>query len=300
VGTLERWGLGYHETLARRFPRLVHCRISGFGADGPLGGLPGYDAVVQAMSGLMSINGDPGSGATRIGVPIVDLASGQASVNGVLLALLERERSGRGQFVDIALYDVALSLLHPPAANWLMSGRVPGLLGNGHPNIVPYDKFATATVDVFIGVGNDRQFAIFAETIGHDEWADDPRFSSNAARMGNRETLCRMIDACLREQDGEALCNRLSQAGVPAGPVRDVGTALADAHTLHRQMRVAADGYEGVGIPVKLSRTPGQVRSRPPCFAEHTRAVLQELGYADERIDALARQGAIRVAREGT
>lgn len=298
VGTLERWGLGYQETLASRFPRLVHCRISGFGADGPLGGLPGYDAVIQAMSGLMSINGDPASGATRIGVPIVDLAAGQASVNGILLALLERSRSGRGQFVDIALYDVALSLLHPPAANWFMSGQVPPLLGNGHPNIVPYDKFATATVDVFLGVGNDRQFAIFAETVGRPEWAGDPRFCSNGARMKHRDTLRKMIDERMRSVEGEALCRRLTRAGVPAGPVRDVGAALTDAHTRHRHMRVAVDDYEGVGVPVKLSRTPAQVRLRPPRFAEHTREVLQELGYADERIDALAGEGALRVARE--
>lgn len=298
VGTLERWGLGYQDTLASRFPRLVHCRISGFGADGPLGGLPGYDAVIQAMSGLMSINGDPQSGATRIGVPIVDLASGQASVNGILLALLERTRSGRGQFVDIALYDVALSLLHPPAANWFMSGRVPPLLGNGHPNIVPYDKFRTATVEVFLGVGNDRQFAIFAQHVGHPEWVDDPRFCSNGARMTHRDLLRQMIADRLRSVEGDALCRRLTRAGVPAGAVRDVGAALCDAHTAHRQMRVAVDDYEGVGVPVKLSRTPARIQRRPPRFAEHTREVLQELGYADERIDALAGDGVLRLARE--
>ncbi|MDN4572209.1 carnitine dehydratase [Pandoraea cepalis] len=298
VGTLERWGLGYEDTLAARFPRLVHCRISGFGADGPLGGLPGYDAVIQAMSGLMSINGAPASGATRIGVPIVDLASGQASVNGILLALLERARSGRGQFVDIALYDVALSLLHPPAANWFMSGRVPPLLGNGHPNIVPYDKFETATVDVFLGVGNDRQFAIFAQHVGHPEWADDARFSSNGARMTHRDLLRQMIAERLSSIEGNALCRRLTHAGVPAGAVRDVGAALTDAHTAHRHMRVTVDDYEGVGVPVKLSRTPAQIRRRPPQFAEHTREVLQELGYSDERIDALAGDGALRLASE--
>lgn len=298
VGTLERWGLGYQATLAGRFPRLVHCRISGFGADGPLGGLPGYDAVIQAMSGLMSINGDPASGATRIGVPIVDLASGQASVNGILLALLERARSGRGQFVDIALYDVALSLLHPPAANWFMSGRVPPLLGNGHPNIVPYDKFETATVEVFLGVGNDRQFAIFAQHVGHPEWADDPRFCSNGARMTHRDLLRQMIAERLRSVEGDALCRRLTRAGVPAGAVRDVGAALSDAHTAHRHMRVAVDDYEGVGVPVKLSRTPAQIQRRPPRFGEHTREVLQELGYADERIDALASDGVLGLVRE--
>ena len=155
VGTLERWGLGYEAVLRDRFPRLVHCRISGFGADGPLGAAPGYDAVVQAMAGIMSINGDPSTGATRMGVPMVDLATGLTATIGVLMALAERARSGRGQFVDATLYDTAVGLLHPPAANWFLSGKTPQLLGNGHPNIVPYDKFDTATVEVFLGVGND-------------------------------------------------------------------------------------------------------------------------------------------------
>ncbi|RAR56708.1 crotonobetainyl-CoA:carnitine CoA-transferase CaiB-like acyl-CoA transferase [Paraburkholderia unamae] len=299
TGTMERWGLGYREVLAERFPRLIHCRISGFGETGPMGGMPGYDAVVQAMSGLMSINGDPASGATRIGVPIVDLATGQASVNGILLALLERARSGLGQSIDIALYDVALTLLHPPAANWFLSGKPQPLLGNGHPNIVPYDKFATASVDVFVGVGNDRQFAAFVCAIGLPELARDERYRTNPARIDNRAALRALIDARLRECEGEALCRELTLAGVPAGPVRDVGAALEDAHTQHREMRVAIDGYEGVGIPAKLSRTPGAVHRRPPRFAEHTREVLHELGYTDERIEALAREGVVRAAGEG-
>ncbi|MFM0593345.1 CaiB/BaiF CoA transferase family protein [Paraburkholderia dilworthii] len=298
IGTMERWGLGYQDVLARRFPQLIHCRISGFGADGPMGAMPGYDAVVQAMSGLMSINGDPASGPTRIGVPVVDLATGQVAVNGILLALLERTRSKRGQFVDVALYDVALSLLHPPAANWLMSGESQALLGNGHPNIVPYDKFRTATVDVFIGVGNDRQFAAFATAIGLPELALDPRYKTNPGRVAHRAALRKTLEAQLRQFDGEQICRELAAAGVPAGPVRTVGDALCNPHTLHRNMRVALDGYEGIGIPARLSRTPGQVKVRPPRFAEHSQEVLRQLGYSEERIVDLAAQGALHIAKE--
>lgn len=298
IGTMERWGLGYRDVLADRFPRLIHCRISGFGEDGPMGAMPGYDAVIQAMSGLMSINGDPASGPTRIGVPVVDLATGQAGVNGILLALLERTCSNRGQFVEVALYDVALSMLHPPAANWLMSGTLPTLLGNGHPNIVPYDKFSTATVDVFIGVGNDRQFGAFAAAIDRHELAIDPRYCTNPARVANRSALRDIIDTQLRRLDGEQLCRELAAAGVPAGPVRSVADALRDPHTAHRNMRVALDGYQGVGIPAKLSRTPGQVTLRPPRFAEHSHEVMRQLGYPDALIAELAGKGALQLAEQ--
>lgn len=293
TGTMEKWGLGFEEVLSRRFPRLVHCRITGFGADGPLGGLPGYDAVVQAMSGLMSINGDPDSGATRIGVPIVDMSTGLNAALGVAMALFERSRSGRGQFIETALYDVAISLLHPQGANWFMSGKPQRLLGNGHPNIVPYDKFPTRTVDVFIGVGNDGQFRALAKVLGRDDLAADPRYESNAARGANRPQLRAELVAALAAHDGEALCEQLARAGVPAGPVRDVGTALSHPHTLHRDMAVELNGYRGTGVPVKMSRTPGSVRTPPPRYGEHNRELLAELGYSGERIDALIKNNIV-------
>lgn len=287
TGTMEKWGLGFEEVLSSRFPRLVHCRISGFGADGPLGGLPGYDAVVQAMSGLMSINGAPDSGATRIGVPIVDMSTGLNAALGVAMALFERSRSGRGQFIETALYDVAISLLHPQGANWFMSGEKQRLLGNGHPNIVPYDKFPTRTVDIFVGVGNDGQFRALAKALGREDLAADPRYESNAARGANRLQLREELVAALAAHDGEALCEKLAQAGVPAGPVRDVGTALSHPHTLHRDMAIELNGYRGTGVPVKMSRTPGSVRTPPPRYGEHNRELLAELGYSEERIASL-------------
>lgn len=293
TGTMEKWGMGFEEVLSKRFPRLVQCRITGFGADGPLGGLPGYDAVVQAMSGLMSINGNPDSGATRIGVPVVDMSTGLNAALGVAMALFERSRSGRGQLVEAALYDVAISLLHPQGANWFMDGKPQRLLGNGHPNIVPYDKFPTRTVDIFIGVGNDGQFRALTKVLGRDDLAADPRYESNAARGANRPQLREQLVATLAEHDGEALCERLAQAGVPAGPVRDVGTALSHPHTLHREMAVELEGYRGTGVPVKMSRTPGSVRTPPPRYGEHNRELLAELGYSEERIAALIKDNIV-------
>lgn len=293
TGTMEKWGLDFDEVLSKRFPRLVHCRITGFGADGPLGGLPGYDAVVQAMSGLMSINGDPDSGATRMGVPIVDMATGLNAALGVVMALLERSRSGCGQFLETALYDVAISLLHPQAANWFMSDKPQRLLGNAHPNIVPYDKFPTSTVDIFIGVGNDGQFCALAKALGRDDMAVDPRYASNAARGANRPALRESLVKALSVLDGEALCEHLARAGVPAGPVRDVGAALSHPHTLHREMAVELEGYRGTGVPVKMSRTPGSVRTPPPRYGEHNRELLAELGYSSARIASLIKDNIV-------
>ena len=217
TGTMERWGIGY-ATLSERFPALVHCRVSGFGADGPLGGLPGYDAVVQAMVGLMSINGPPETGALRIGTPVVDLATGLYSVIGILMALQERARSGLGQFIDMTLHDCGIALLHPSAASYLMNGKRPVGLGNPHPSISPYEKFATGTCEIFIGVGNDGQFAKLASMIDRPDIAADPRFNGNAERVRNRSALRAVLTEAFAAQDGHSLAVRLAAAGVPAAP----------------------------------------------------------------------------------
>ena len=297
IGTLEKWGLGYEDVLKARYPRLIHCRISGFGADGPLGAAPGYDAVVQAMSGVLSINGDARSGGTRVGIALVDLATGLNAVIGILLALTERQRSGLGQAVDMTLYDTALSLLHPHAANFFMNGRAPQLVGNGHLNVVPYDKFPTRTGDVFIGVGNNGQFRIFCRFLGLEGLADDPRFLTNGDRVVNRDALRNVLEGILADRDGTELCEALLQAGVPAGPVRTVPEAFGHPHTAHRQMLLdlGAD-QRGTGIPVKLSRTPGKVQRPAPTLGQHSIEVLRELGYDDARIEALVRSGAVKTS----
>ncbi|CAG9177440.1 Acetyl-CoA:oxalate CoA-transferase [Cupriavidus laharis] len=263
TGTMEKWGLGY-DTLSQRFPRLVHCRVSGFGADGPLGGLPGYDAAVQAMTGLMSINGEADRDALRVGLPVVDMVTGMNAALGVLLALQERERSGRGQFVEAALYDSGLSLLHPHAANWFMNGKTPVRTGNAHPNIYPYDTVATGTDPIFLAVGNDRQFRILCEYLQVPSLADDERYATAGARSVNREALKTELEARMRELDGKVLADTLVAAGVPCAPVLSVPDALQHPHTVHREMVVEMDGgYRGLGAPVKLSRTPATYRFAP-------------------------------------
>jgi formyl-CoA transferase len=293
IGTLERWGIGYEQTLRERFPRLIHCRVSGFGADGPLGGAPGYDAVAQALGGLMSVNGTPDTGPLRVGVPVVDITTGLSAVIGVLLAVVERQRSGRGQFVEATLYDTAVSLLHPQSANWLQSGQTPRLSGNAHSNIVPYDKFPTQTCEVFLGIGNNGQWKKLCEFLGHPDMASEPRFATNADRFRHRDELRALLEAHLQEVDGEQLCHDLLAAGIPAGAVRAIPQVLTAPHTLHRDMVVQAEGVPGIGIPVKLSRTPGRAHSAPPRFGQHTRELLTEHGYGAATIDALIARGSI-------
>ena len=293
IGTLERWGIGYEQTLRERFPRLIHCRVSGFGADGPLGGAPGYDAVAQALGGLMSVNGTPDTGPLRVGVPVVDITTGLSAVIGVLLAVIERQRSGRGQFVEATLYDTAVSLLHPQSANWLQSGQTPQLSGNAHSNIVPYDKFATQTCEVFLGIGNNGQWKKLCEFLGQPTLADEPRFATNAERFRHRDELRALLEAHLQQVDGEQLCRDLLAVGIPAGAVRTIPQVLTDPHTLHRDMVVQVEGVPGIGIPVKLSRTPGRAHSAPPRFGQHTRELLLEHGYGAATIDALIGRGTI-------
>jgi len=263
-GTMERWGIGYEQTLLARFPKLVHCRVSGFGSDGPLGGLPGYDAAVQAMAGLMSVNGEEEGPPLRIGVPIVDMVTGLNAAIGILLALQERGRSGKGQFVEVALFDSAVSILHPHMANFLASGITPIRSGNAHPNIAPYDLFTTATVPIFLAVGNDSQFNKLCDHLGCSDLADDPRYVSNPARNEHREALKLNLTQLFLGEDGHQLAKSLMQAGVPCAPVLSLPEVVGHSHTTHREMIVKIGDYTGVGTPIKLSRTPAQYRLAPP------------------------------------
>ncbi|PWU30541.1 CoA transferase [Pseudomonas sp. RW407] len=293
-GTLARWGIGYAEVLSQRFPRLIHCAVSGFGADGPLGGLPGYDAAIQAMAGLMSVNGEAEGGPLRIGLPIVDMVTGLNAVAGILLALHERERSGRGQSVDIALYDCGISLLHPHLPNHFASGRTPRRTGNAHPNIAPYDSYRTGTEPIFLAVGNDRQFAKLCEYLGAGELAQDPRFADNGQRLVNREALKQALEGHLAAHDGRELAERLIRLGVPCGAVATVDRVVEHPHTRHRGLVVQLGDYRGIASPVKLSRTPASYRSAPPALGGDTREVLAELGLAPETIEALYQRGIVR------
>ncbi|SAI71919.1 acyl-CoA transferase [Bordetella trematum] len=281
IGTLEKWGLS-SEMLREKFPRLIHCRVSGFGADGPYGSQPGYDAAVQAMTGLMSVNGEEGGKPLRMGVPIIDLVTGMNAVIGILLALQERAKSGKGQFVEATLYDSGVSMLHPQLPNFYLNGKVPQRSGNRHPNICPYDAFETRTVPLFLAVGNNRQFVTMCKVLGRPEMGEDPRFATNALRNQHRDELRDELVALLGERDGVQVSKELVAAGVPCGPVRTIDQVVEDPHTHHRGMVVDIDDYRGTGAPVKLSRTPASYRSRPPSFAQHTDEVLAELGINPE------------------
>jgi formyl-CoA transferase len=293
-GQMEKWGLGYEDVLSQRFPRLIHCRVSGYGATGPMGGDPGYDAVVQAVSGMSSINGTPTSGPTRLGTPIVDMGTGLNAAIAILMALYERNNSGRGQYLDMTLYDCAVSLLHPQANNFMMNGAAPKTTGNAHPNIYPYDSMATADKDIFLAVGNDGQFRRLCDVIGQPELAADPRFARAPDRSVNREELKPALEAAFREWKCDALARALLDAGVPAGPVNDVPTAMTSEHTLHRRMRVAdGKGYTALGIQAKLSRTPGNVRRPPPQFGQDGRDILAETGLGADDIARLIEAGVV-------
>ena len=298
-GSMEKWGLGYERDLAPRFPGLIHCRVSGFGGDGPLGGLPGYDAILQSMTGLMSVNGDANTGPMRLGTAIVDMGTGLYSAVGILMALHERTRSGRGQFLDMALYDCGLALLHPQAANYFLSGKRPVGTGNPHPNLVPYDKFPTRTCEIFIASGNNPQFRKLCEIIGRPHLADDPRFASNGERNVNRDALTAELKAAFADADGHAIALRLIRGGVPAGPVLWVDEATEAPHTAHREMVTELGEYKGLGTPIKLSRTPGGTRAAPPRFGEHGAAILAAHGYSAEEIAGLQESGVVLTKRRG-
>lgn len=277
TGTLDRWGLGRAE-LERRFPRLVHCRVSGFGGDGPLGGLPGYDAAIQASAGIMSVNGELGGAPLRVGLPVVDMVTGLNAVIGILMALQERESSGKGQFVETTLYDCGVSLLHPHLPNFYLSGQVAGRSGNAHPNITPYDVFTTRDAPLFLAVGNNRQFATLCKVIGRPELAEDARYATNKDRNINRDALKRDLEAAMAGFDCGPLAELLIKSGVPCGAVRSIDQVMADPHTHHRGMVVDIGAYRGTGSPIKMSRTPASYRLAPPRFGEHTAEVLEEVG----------------------
>src|ERR1700760_2254559 len=291
-GTLDKWGIG-NEVLRERFPRLIHCRISGFGADGPRGGNPGYDAIIQAMSGMIAATGSRDSGPMRIGVPVVDITTGLYATIGILMALSERQKSGLGQFLETTLYESGLAVMHPHAANYFTHGKPPGLTGNEHPNLVPYAIFPTRTDDIFIGVGNDGTFRKLAKEIGKPELGTDPRFARNKDRIANRDALRQELAAVFSQYEAEPLCNRLLAAGLPAGPVQSIDKALTSAHAVHRGDVIEKDWYKGVASPIRFARSKASLRGAPPKFSEHATAVLAEFGYSKREIDALVEQGVV-------
>jgi crotonobetainyl-CoA:carnitine CoA-transferase CaiB-like acyl-CoA transferase len=296
-GTMEKWGLGYAEVLNKRFPKLIHCRVSGFGSDGPMGGFPGYDAIIQAMAGWFSINGEKGSEPTRLGLAGVDMGTGLYSAIAILLAVAERERSGQGQYLDMTLYDCAVSLMHPHIPNYNYSGKIPGPTGNAHPNISPYDTFRTKTVDVFIGAGNDGAYAKMCLALDRPELIDDPRFTKNINRVEHRDELKVEIETSLMRIDGHEICETLAKAGLAIGPIHNTQQVVDHPHTHHRQMTIEKGWYKMTGTPIKMSRTPGSLKRLPPKYGEHSTELLTEFGFSSGQIQELIDQGVVLTQR---
>ena len=292
LGTLEKWGIT-NDWLERHAPRVVRCSITGYGSSGPDAALPGYDFILQAESGLMSICGEPDGTPTKYGVAIVDVVTGLYACNSILAALAARQRTGRGQHVEVCLYDSGIAMLINVASNYLVSGRDARRFGNGHPSVVPYTTYPTADSMIAVAVGNDGQFARLAETAGHPEWAKDERFAKNPARVTNREALDALIAQALKRSDTAGWISKLRAAGVPCGPINTVAAALTDPHTLARDMvrtvkHPTAGDLRMVGIPFRLNGTPATIRRAPPLLGEHTEEVLGgELGIPAARIAEL-------------
>jgi crotonobetainyl-CoA:carnitine CoA-transferase CaiB-like acyl-CoA transferase len=299
VGGLAQYGLDF-DSLQQLNPQLVYCSITGFGQDGPLAHRPGYDFLVQGLGGLMSITGRPddapGGGPLKVGVALTDVMTGLYASVAILAALARRERTGRGQHIDLALLDVQVAALANQAANYLVGGVLPQRLGNAHPNIVPYQDFPTADGHMIITVGNDGQFARCAAALGHAEWAQDERFATNPQRVAHREALVSMVAAVTATRSTAHWVAAMDTAGVPCGPINTLDQVFAQEQVVARGLRVElphplASAVPLVANPIRLSESPVAYRQAPPTLGQHTDEVLAEwLGLgADEAASLHAR-----------
>lgn len=282
VGGAKKYGLNY-ESLSKQNPRLIYCSITGFGQTGPYKDRPGYDFLVQAMGGLMSVTGDEKSGPQKVGVALTDVMTGLYATVGILTAITEREKSGLGQHVDLALLDVTAATLANQATNFLVGDKVPTGLGNAHPNIVPYQSFETADGHMIVAVGNDGQFKRFCQVINLAGLADDEHYASNEQRVLNRVTLVPMLQAQLKRKNRDEWLAEFEKHQVPAGPINTIDEVFSNEQILARDMRVKVkhalnDELELPGNPIKLSRTPVSYDKAPPLLGQHTESVFKQFG----------------------
>ena len=308
VGGLKQYGLD-HESLRALNPRLIYCSVTGFGQDGPYAERAGYDLMVQAMTGMMSITGradtEPGGGPLRVGVAVIDLFTGMYASNAILAALHVRDNAttgtGQGQHIDMALLDVGMAVLANQASGFLATGKAPGRMGNSHPSLAPYQDFPTQDGNMLLAIGNDGQFQRFCAAAGQPDWAVDARFTTNTLRVQHRSELIPMMEAVTRTRSTAAWIALLEDKAVPCGPINTIAQAFDDAQVKARGLRVelprsAGDGIRtiaGVASPLRLSANPPVLRNAPPALGQHTDEVLKELGLDATRIAALRADGVV-------
>lgn len=304
TGGLEQYGLD-HKSLRAANPRLIYCSVTGFGHDGPYAERAGYDLMIQAMTGMMSItgrpDGEPGGGPLRVGVALTDLFTGVYASTAILAALQVRDRTGEGQHIDMALLDVGMAILANQASAFLNTGKAPQRQGNTHPSLAPYQDFPTLDGSMLLAIGNNGQFARFCEAAGHPEWAADARFATNTLRVKHRGVLIPMMEELTRTRTTTDWVTLLEDKAVPCGPINDIAQAFDDAQVKSRGLAVtlprdAGDGIEsitGVASPLRLTATPPVLRHAPPALGQHTREVLAEFGIDAARFDTLRAAGVV-------
>jgi formyl-CoA transferase len=296
VGGLKKFGLDA-ASLRDANPRLIYASITGFGQDGPYADRAGYDFIIQAMGGMMSVtglpDGEPGGGPMRAGVAIADIFTGLYTCVAILASLHAREKTGEGATIDMALFDTQLAVMANQASNALISGKDPPRQGNTHPNIVPYQPFDAADQPIIIAVGNDRQFARLAEICGHSEWTSDERFASNGARVAHREEMVRLVSEAIAQKSAAEWLGQLEAAGIPAGPINTIIQALSDVQAQHRRMVRNIAGIPLVGSPVRLDGQRADSDLPPPRLGQHTAEVAASLGLESRDMERLKAAGVI-------
>ena len=298
VGGLAKYGLDYG-SVKQINPRLVYCSITGFGQDGPDSTRAGYDFMIQGMGGLMSVTGEPDGMPMKIGVALVDVLTGTNAATAILAAVIHASRTGEGQHIDMSLFDVSVASLANQALNYLVSGNVPGRLGNAHPNIVPYQAFATEDGHIILAVGNDSQFQKFCDVAGLAGVADDPTFATNRARVTGRQTLLPLIEEAFLKHTTGWWLDELAKVGVPAGPINPIDAALAEPQAIHRRLSLKipddlTGSVPGIASPLRLVATPPKASMPPPRLGAHSRDVLKDLLSMEEsRIESLLSDGII-------
>ena len=302
VGGLAKYQLDY-AALSKLNPQLVYCSITGFGQTGPYAHRAGYDFLIQGMGGLMSVTGEqdhlPGGGPQKVGVALTDILTGMYATTAIQGALIEREKSGTGQHIDLSLLDVQVACLANQAMNYLIGGQAPRRLGNAHPNIVPYQAFATADGHIILAIGNDEQFRKFCQVAGRSEWAEDTNYATNAARVNNRTELCEKITTLLKMRDSQQWLDELEAVSVPCGPINTIDQVFDNAQVKAREMRVEVDHPFAkriplVANPIKYSKTPIQKPQAPPLLGADLQEVLTEvLDYSAQKIAELQANGVV-------